>query len=314
MTGIAVDEQFGYWHDLICRAFVPLTPIRKVQERGFPGVVETRELGEVVRARIVTRAQGTRHGSREVAETRGAYYFVNLQVAGDCLSRHAGVESVVSPGQFVIVDTTEPYYFDFEQDWEMLSYRVPKARLEARAGDVRELLGRAIPETGPGGVVSSVMRALWQSGDLPAAAESELEQCFESAVAATVAASRQVSADHARAPLRQAVMFYVQERLADPDLTVASVSRAFSISPRTLHNLFAGTEGSFAASVRDLRLGRAARLLSDPRSRQTVTEISRLAGFAEPTSFTRAFRRKFGRSPREFRAGLADGGERAQLR
>jgi AraC-like DNA-binding protein len=301
MTGIAADEQFGYWHDLICRAFVPLTPVRKVRERGFPGSVETRELGEVVQARIVTRAQGTRHGRREVAATRGAYYFVNLQVAGECLSRHAGVESVVAPGQFVIVDTTEPYFFDFEQDWEMLSYRIPKARLEASADGVRELLGRQMSGTGPGGVVSSVMRALWRSGDLPTAAAIELEQCFESAVAATVAASRRVSA---QVPLRQAVMLYAQERLADPGLSVASVARAFSISPRTLHNLFAGTEGSFAASVRDLRLDRAARLLAAPGSRRTVAEVGRLAGFAEPTSFTRAFRRKFGRSPREFRAGL----------
>ena len=37
-------EQFSYWHEVICQAFVPLTPHRTLDEEGFAAKVETRRL------------------------------------------------------------------------------------------------------------------------------------------------------------------------------------------------------------------------------------------------------------------------------
>jgi hypothetical protein len=36
-----------------------------------------------------------------------------------------------------VVDTTEPYYFDFESQWRMLSFRVPREQISARLADPR---------------------------------------------------------------------------------------------------------------------------------------------------------------------------------
>lgn len=101
-------EQFGYWHEVICRAFVPLTPTRTQDGPGFAARVETRPLGRVVRARIASQPQRTDHGPREVARTQGADYFVNLQLAGRCRVRQGAADAVVVPGEFTVVDTTEP--------------------------------------------------------------------------------------------------------------------------------------------------------------------------------------------------------------
>ncbi|MFC5947848.1 AraC family transcriptional regulator [Pseudonocardia lutea] len=289
-------EQFGYWHEVICRAFVPLTPRREADAGpGFAARVETRPLRQVVRAHIASQPQATLHGPAEVARTDGAYYFLNLQVAGRCRVRQALADAVVGPGEFTVVDTTAPYRFDFDAPWRMVSYRLPHELLDGRR--LRPRLGGRWDGRGVGGVVSAMIGALWEVDDAGPVA-GELEHALAAALSAAAAPEH-------RAPpaalLRAAVLRYVRARLGDPALSVTTVCRRFAVSPRTLHAAFAGTDGTFAATVRRLRLERAAALLGDPADTRTVTEIGASVGFVDPASFSRAFRRAHGCAPRELR-------------
>jgi AraC family transcriptional activator of tynA and feaB len=294
-------EQFEYWHEVICQAFVPLTPSRAERGAGFAARVETRPLGQLTRARIFSQPQRTAHGPPEVARTDGAFYFVNLQVAGRCRTRQGGVESVVAPGRFVVVDTTEPYYFDFDTEWQMVSDRVPREHLRSRLGGARPRLGVPIEPTGAGGVVRALITSLWEVDDAvgPAVA-GELEQAFVAALAASMTGTARGDRPD-RVALRAAVVRHVRARLGDRALSVSAVCRRFGISPRTLHALFEESDRSFAATVRELRLDRCAALLADPAVTTTVTEIAASVGFDDPASFSRAFRRHFGSSPTEVR-------------
>ncbi|MGD9532109.1 MAG: helix-turn-helix domain-containing protein [Pseudonocardia sp.] len=300
-------EQFGYWREVICQAFVPLDPAPNAETPDFASRVETRQLGAVNRAEIRSRRQRTAHGPREVRRGEAAYYFVNLQLAGRCRVRQGRAESVVEPGGFTVVDTTEPYWFDFPQDWRMLSFRVPHATLAARLPDPLHGTGRAIGGAGGlGGVVTSLMRALWEL-DEPAGAV-ELEESLASVVALALGGVAD-AAPAPRAATRAAVLRHVAAHLGDPRLSVGSVCRRFAISSRQLHRLFADQERSFAATVRAMRLERCARLIADPATTASITEIGARHGFADPASFSRAFRRHFGTPPREVRQArkVADG-------
>ncbi|TDQ50825.1 AraC family transcriptional regulator [Actinomycetospora succinea] len=283
-------EQFGYWREVICEAFVPLTPHRTTDLRGFAATVETKPLAALNRARIAAQAQRTDHGPREVARTAGEYFFVNLQLAGRCVTTVGDRTSVVRPGEFVVVDTTEPYFFRFDRAWRMVSFRVPHDALGGR----RPELGRPVAATGAGAAVTALMSALWTvDADAPGAVA--LADSFAAAVAGATAAPAPDGVS------RDAVLAYVDRHLGDRDLTVHGVCRRFAISPRTLHNLFAGADESFAAAVRGRRLERCASLLADPATTATVTAVAAAHGFDDPTSFSRAFRRRFGVSPREMR-------------
>jgi AraC family transcriptional regulator, positive regulator of tynA and feaB len=294
-------EQFGYWHDVICQVFVPLTPERTVSAEGFAGLVEARPLDTVNRARIRSQPQRTLHGPKEVGRSEGAFYFVNLQLAGRCLTRQGGHESIVEPGQFTVVDTTEPYYFDFDSRWRMLSFRVPREQISARLADPRHGTGVGIDGgRGVGAVAATLMRSLWEL-DEPAArpALGELERSFASVVAVAMgaAAPRDESLHDG---LRVCVLRYVADHLGDPGLSVTAVCRRFAISPRLLHKLFEGREQTFAETVRTLRLRRTAHLLADPGRTETITEVALRHGFTDPASFSRAFRRQFGVAPRDY--------------
>jgi AraC-like DNA-binding protein len=306
MTRLPERDQFAYWHEVICQAFVPLTPRRERSAAGFAARVETRPLADVTRARIFSQPQATHHGPREVAATDGAYYFVNLQLAGRCRARQGPEEFIVQPGQFVVVDTTRPFYFDFDTEWQMLSFRVPHEQLLSRLAGRAPRTGVGLDGTrGVGAAVSALMTALWQlDGATDRASLRDLEQSFASSVAAATA-TRDGGPTVDRTALRAAVMQHVRDHLTDRRLSVSSVSRRFAISPRTLHKAFAGSEDSFASTVRALRLDSCAALLADPDESRTVTDIAAVHGFDDPTSFSRAFRRRFDCSPRDVRRSAA---------
>lgn len=148
-------EQFGYWREVICEAFVPLTPTRRRDVDGFSSRVETRPLARVMRARIASQPQRTTHRAADVARTDGEYLFVNLQTAGTCAVEQGGRRSLVRAGQFTVVDTASPYDFEFDEPWAMVSYRVPHALLGGRLETARRVTGGCWDARGAGAVVTA---------------------------------------------------------------------------------------------------------------------------------------------------------------
>ena len=302
-----IRDQFGYWSDVICDVFIPMTPKRSVPGVGFAGGVEARALGEVSRTEVWSQAQRTLHGPREVGLSGGEFHFVNLMAAGRCRVQQGDRESVVSSGQLWVVDTTEPYFLDFDSQWRMLTFRVPHRLLGARLSSPRQ--GTAMPidgGSGVGGLAAEMMRSMWRLTEPDSAhVQVELEQSFAAVVSAALGA-RDPGAP-ARDALRADVLRFVTANLGDPGLSVAAVCRRFAISPRLLHRLFEGQEHTFAETVRALRLQRCARVLTDPTNRSTITDVALRHGFIDSASFSRAFRRNFGISPREMRELARDG-------
>jgi len=296
------QEQFGYWREVICEAFVPLTPSRLGDAESFRSRVETRPLAHLVRARLASQPQRTSHGRPEVARTDGAYLFVNLQLAGNCAVEQGGRRALVRPGQFTVVDTAEPYDFEFTSPWRMVSYRIPHDLLGGRLDAVRGLTAGAVDARGSGGVVAAMMSSMWDLENNLAAPEMEL--ALVSAVSAVAGERAGARADR-RTALRAEIERRVDADLSDPTLSVASVSRRIGISPRTLHTVVSSGGETFAAMVRRRRLELAAVLLTDAGAGLTITDIAASVGFDGPSSFSRAFRRQFGRSPTAVRRANA---------
>jgi acetamidase/formamidase/AraC-like DNA-binding protein len=94
----------------------------------------------------------------------------------------------------------------------------------------------------------------------------------------------------------------IERRLDDPDLTPARVAEAEGISERYLQKLFEGSGSSFTHYLRERRLQRTSAELSSPaEAHHSISEIAYRNGFNDSAHFSRAFRHRFGLSPREFR-------------
>jgi AraC-like DNA-binding protein len=84
------------------------------------------------------------------------------------------------------------------------------------------------------------------------------------------------------------------------ELTLATVSRALSCSPRQLQRAYAQFgEATFHEDLVARRMAAAAQLLAEQAI--PVRDVARLVGYRHAPHFARAFRRRYGLSPGLFR-------------
>jgi AraC-like DNA-binding protein len=92
------------------------------------------------------------------------------------------------------------------------------------------------------------------------------------------------------------------EAHADADLSIDDIAADAGVTPRALQASFRAHRNTTPmAYARDLRLERAHRdlLSADPSSGASVADIARTHGFHNPGRFAGAYRRRFGRTPRQ---------------
>ena len=99
----------------------------------------------------------------------------------------------------------------------------------------------------------------------------------------------------------------VRENIGAATLGPARLCRLAGMSRSQLYRLFEPL-GGVASHIQRERLAFAHRLLADPAERRDVARIAEAAGFFDPSSFSRAFRREFGLSPRDLRQDALAGG------
>jgi AraC-like DNA-binding protein len=98
------------------------------------------------------------------------------------------------------------------------------------------------------------------------------------------------------------VKAWIEQHLADPDLSLEKIAKSNGVSLRHLHYLFRLTEVSVSEWILDRRLLRCYDALVRPDMRSlSVTEVAYQFGFRSSSHFSTVFRRKFGHSPSELR-------------
>jgi AraC-like DNA-binding protein len=108
-----------------------------------------------------------------------------------------------------------------------------------------------------------------------------------------------------RGQLARQILRRIETDFADPELSPDGLAAELGISKRYLQQLLAGSGTSFVHELTATRLDRASEMLTDPRAGSLpVGEIAFRCGFLDPGYFSRAFRKRFGVTPSEWRVGL----------
>jgi AraC-like DNA-binding protein len=294
--------QFTRWRELICEAFLDLTPESDLRD-GFAGTVTQWSLQAMSIARIDSQRQQVRRTARNIARVPQPGFYANFQVRGTSLMTQHGRSTVLRPGDLAVVDTSEPFQFDFRDDFRQLSLFLPRSLFEHQLGSPVRTATRVGTTTGAGAAVRHALLAL--TGNT-LAGETAARLAVHTAGILAVALDQPVATW--ATPVRHdglyaAALADIDEHLADDDLSPPVTARRLSVSVRLLHALFAGREHTYAAEVRRRRLEVAWRTLQDPaRTHLRVIDIAVDAGFTDVSSFHRAFRREYGRTPAAVRA------------
>ena len=295
------EQQFAHWRELICSAFLALTPESDLRD-GFAGTVTQWPLGGLSLARIESQRQRVRRTAHDIARAPRPGYYANLQLTGVSAMRQGDRATVLRPGDLAVVNTGEPFAFDFGDDFRQLSFFVPARLLEAQLAAQVPTATRIGTTTGVGAALRHALQAIPSLGPANAA-----RLAVHAGGLLALALDQPVTGDGVGERRSQALAVAdIEEHLADDDLSPATTARRLGVSVRALHGLFAGHELSYAATVRRLRLEQAYRDLRDPaRAHLRVIDVAVDAGFADVTSFHRAFRREYGRTPAQVRASAS---------
>lgn len=105
-----------------------------------------------------------------------------------------------------------------------------------------------------------------------------------------------------RETLRLRIRTYIERNLHDADLSIEGIATRFKCSKRNLHKVFQEDGDTLNRFLWSARLDRCRVDLTDPMLRhRSITEIAFHWGFNSSAHFSRAFRARFGVTPRELR-------------
>jgi AraC-like DNA-binding protein len=95
----------------------------------------------------------------------------------------------------------------------------------------------------------------------------------------------------------------VLEHLTSGEVSEEDTAKLLHMSPRTLQRKLAEARLTYQQLVDATRKDLALRYIVD--AGRSISDITFSLGFSQPSAFTRAFKRWTGRSPTDYRAGLA---------
>jgi AraC-like DNA-binding protein len=268
----------------------------------FSGEMWTWQVGDLSMIRPRSTASFVGRDPRYTAEER---LILHLQCRGSSVHRQAGTETALGAGDFVIASPHEAYAIDLAAH-ELLVVEFPRAPLAERFPGIDDALRQRMSGATPGArVFHDFLLSLWrqsQQGFADPDWQDGVSQVFYDLVALAMrgAAKPDAAIPAADSMLRRRVLGIVEAQLADPALRTLSLAAACGASVRTIQNLFAGMGTTPSAYILERRLARAAeRLAAAPEA--SITEIAFELGFNDSAYFARAFRQRFGISPREWR-------------
>jgi AraC-like DNA-binding protein len=107
-----------------------------------------------------------------------------------------------------------------------------------------------------------------------------------------------------RAARLHAIKTEILNSLNRHELSLAGLAARHRVTPRHVQMLFESDGTTFSRFLLDQRLACAHRMLSNPLlSERTISTIAYEAGFDDLSHFNRAFRRRYGETPSDVRAG-----------
>jgi AraC-like DNA-binding protein len=301
------------------RAAVGTLDIRMGDGQHLPDQVRVTELGAIrVGELSASQPGGADRIRRHVRLMDADMCKVDVVAQGEVVLEQTGREARLHVGDYAFVDLSRPAHWTNSWSTQVVSIAFPRQLLPLSTQDLSELTGIGLtPDGAPSALFSSTARQLARdvdgfdsvSGVRVGAATLDL---LTVALAWRLDRSSALPSDISERALGMRMRAFIEDRLADPDLTPATVARAHHVSLRYMYKLFEAERASVAGLIKERRLERCRRDLGDPAFADVpVSEIAARWGLMNAAHFSRTFRVAYGASPVEYRR-LAHGGRPAQ--
>ena len=303
----AATNQLEVFRATVTQTFVPLT-IEGV-ESGFAGTVSHVGIGHMHVADVAAGPHVVRRTGALIRRSDPGFYKLSLQISGRSVLSQDDRQAVLSPGDFVVYDTTRPYELAFPGSFRMIVLMFPRELLQLSALSMNSSTGKCISgRFGLGATISPfIVGAARQAEACSAQAGSRLADAVVDMLSASFVDERDstdccAGQGRHQVELLNRIRDYVEDHLSDPELVPSAIAAAHYISPRYLRKLFEAEGDSVTRWIRTRRLDHCRRdLLRADLSDRSVSAIGASWGLTDAAHFSRLFKAAYGLSPRDYR-------------
>ena len=272
----------------------------------FASAAATRSIGALKMFRIAVGNAFTGHRLRAGRHDERNSYVLSLVEEGVVHYRGRRA-AAASAGDLILMNSDHALDSQRTVAGQTIAVSIPAAMLRLHFTEADDWCLIPLPACeGSAAILRDCLMTYWrtpqsptESGyhDLAQAIIHLIGASFRQPLARTCIDSRSMRAHYLR------VCAVVDEQLANTGLCPETVADQLGISKSYLFAVMQSANTTLGRLIRDQRLERTARMLSDPAMRsRPVSELAFAAGFQDAAHFCRRFTEKFGRSPRAFRA------------
>ncbi|OBF29691.1 hypothetical protein A5727_23790 [Mycobacterium sp. ACS4331] len=273
----------------------------------FQGAVKSRSFADLEFVDVAAGRHAAYRDRGMVQPDDEPYFLAALQVSGEFRVSQDGRTAVLRPGRFCFFDSCRPVAIEADDDYRGVCVKIPYRVLDYPRKNLASLTATAVDaDRGVPAAVWPMLITLKDRVDtIGCSGQYKLAHGVVNLVESMLS-SVDPSIEPAYAPRSvtiEQIKGFIEERLADDELSPKMVAEAHFISVRQLHYLFESTGMTMSAWVRDRRLERCQADLVDPKlSHLPISAIARKWGFLAASHFTQVFKGATGMTPRQFRA------------
>jgi AraC-like DNA-binding protein len=298
---VAPAARLDYWVGAICEAFLEMDCSSR-EATTFGGVLQSLPVASLRVNQVRASTQDVYRTPAGIACSRQLPFYLIAQAESSWHVRQDGQVAHLRPGDVALVDSARPYELHFPDGVHCVSLQLPRAWVGQWLAQAEALGPRvAWRDLGWGQSLGALAVQLARDPGSARALPPALLSDHLGALLSAALEQPQAPADAAQG-LHAHLMALMAARIDQGGLSAQALANEAGVSLRTLHRAFSAQGGSFAGSLRQMRLARAGDLLRRPQlAHVSVAEIGRRCGFADASHFARAFQRATGTSPSAWR-------------
>jgi AraC family transcriptional regulator, positive regulator of tynA and feaB len=295
------SDRFAFWREVVCQTVLNVSTEAPPQQ--FWARISGQSFGAMRFAAFDSSGHEIVRSKEHLSNAPADTYLISLQRKGRChITQGSDDEFLLDPGEIAIVDGEEPFRVAFPSAVSRVLAVVPKNVLDTRAPWLRKMTQRKIhANSSYAEMVRLHLLKLANSHDL---AEGEVNLLTDNLCNLLVLSFGRETSTGKRSPEPQvaAIIAFCRANLANPDLAPDMAAARFGISVRTLHLRFRDVGQTFGQWLIENRLEAIRVALRDPlQLHTTISDIAYRWGFSDLSHFNKAFRLRFGHTPREWR-------------
>jgi AraC-like DNA-binding protein len=291
------QDRLDAWRAEVRAAFVELH-VEPTDPASFDGMLRRVVRGGLEAADIRAGGQRVERSKAAIRRSPSDHLYFVWQRSGTGLVQHEWGETLLTPGDTVLYNPDRPHALQFETSASQVCVKVPEAILRGCApAHLDALLGqRLAASAGPARVLAAVTEALLDDPEL--GSDLLVADVFIDALGRSLRWFGE-GGQPAPSPFQRGARMrrFIAEHHAHAGLSPADAAAALGCSLRQVHATCAQLGDSFGRLLLATRLEMAHHALARGQERR-ISTIAYDCGFADPAHFARAFKARYGATPR----------------